>query len=91
MHYTLHTIDTVYDRFRPKKIDHKLHRKSSEWFEIIGNFSKAVYFRRPKPFVFGIIDPRDSLVNVTVYSKDVNIDLIKNESSQTEKSDHKLN
>ena len=74
MDYTLHTIDAVYDRFRPKKVDHKLHPKSSDWLEIIDNFSKAVHFRRPKPFDFGIIDTRDSLVKVTVNNKYVNID-----------------
>ena len=77
MGYILHTIDAVYDRFRPKKVNHKQRQKSSNWFEIIGNFSKAVNFRRPKRFVFGIIYTGDLLAKVTVNNKDVNIDFKK--------------
>ena len=76
--------------FGPKKVDHKLHRKSSDWSEIIGNFSKAIYYRSPKPFVFGIIDTRDSLVKVTVNNKNVNIDFQKMSHRKMKKSDHKL-
>ena len=60
-----------------EEVDHKLHRKSSHWLEIIVNFSMADHYRRPKPFVFGIIDSRDSLLKVTIYNKDVNIDFPK--------------
>ena len=61
----------------PKKVDHKMHRKSSDLLEIIGNFSQAVHFRRLKLFVFGIFDIRDSLVKLTFKNKDVNIDIQK--------------
>ena len=61
MDYTFHTIDAVHDRFLPKKGDHKLHRKSSD-LEVIGNFFKADHYRRPKPFLFGKINTRDSLL-----------------------------
>ena len=56
----------------------------------MGNFSKAVHYRRPKPHVLGIIDTRDSLVKVTVDNTDVKIDFQKM-SHRKIKSDHKLN
>ena len=76
LHFTYHRC-SLWSFSAQKKVDHKLHRKSSDWSEIIDNFSKAVHYRRPKPFVFGIIGTRDSLVKVTVNNKDVNIDFQK--------------
>ena len=74
--------------FATKKVDHKLNWKSSDWFEIVGNFSKAVQFRRRKSF-FGIIDTRDSLVNDKVNKNDFDIDFQK--MSHHKKNDRKLN
>ena len=74
-------LDFVFEIFRYQSLN---------WFEIIGNFSKAVYFRRPKSFLSGIIDTRDSLVKMTVNNKDVNIDLQKM-SHRKKKNGHKLN
>ena len=56
MDFNLHTIEPVYDRFGPEKVDHKLHRKSRKWFDIIDNFIKVVFFRNLKTFAFGRID-----------------------------------
>ena len=89
LHFTYHGC-SLWSFSAQKKVDHKLHRKSSDWSEIIGNFSKAIHYRRPKPFVFGIIDTRDSLVKVTVNNKDVNIDFQKMSHRKMKKSDHKL-
>ena len=70
-------------------MDYTLHTIDAV-YDRFGYFAKAVHYRRPKPFVFGIIGTRDSLVKVTVNNKDVNIDFQKMSHRKMKKSDHKL-
>ena len=74
-----------FEDWNSKLINVKNDTHFCRWIWPISLLSKntaVVHYRRPKRFVFGIIDIRDLLVKVTVYNKDVS----QNESSQNIKA-----